>query len=75
MHNYIVNKLGRPSYGVFWDNLALTRPASAPSILLELGFMSNPNEFEWVTDSQSQKKLANTVADGIVEWFVNEAEK
>ncbi|GAA6617095.1 N-acetylmuramoyl-L-alanine amidase [Scytonema sp. NUACC26] len=69
MHNYIVNKLGRPSYGVFWDNLALTRPASAPSILLELGFMSNPNEFEWVTDSQSQKKLAKTVADGIVEWF------
>ncbi|KAB8316615.1 N-acetylmuramoyl-L-alanine amidase [Tolypothrix campylonemoides VB511288] len=69
MHNYIVSKLGRPSYGVFWDNLALTRPASAPSVLLELGFMSNPNEFEWVTNPQEQKKLARVIADGIVEWF------
>jgi N-acetylmuramoyl-L-alanine amidase len=37
--------------------------------LLELGFMSNPNEFEWVTNSQEQKKLARVIADGIVEWF------
>ncbi|WP_427159390.1 N-acetylmuramoyl-L-alanine amidase [Aliinostoc sp. HNIBRCY26] len=69
MHNYLVQKLARPSYGVFWNNLALTRPATAPSVLLELGFMSNPNEFEWVTNSQEQKKLANTLADGITEWF------
>ncbi|ARV58270.1 N-acetylmuramoyl-L-alanine amidase [Nostocales cyanobacterium HT-58-2] len=69
MHNYIVSQLKRPSYGVFWDNLALTRPASAPSVLLELGFMSNPNEFEWVTNSREQKKLARVIANGIVEWF------
>ncbi|KAF3886326.1 MULTISPECIES: N-acetylmuramoyl-L-alanine amidase [Nostocales] len=75
MHNYIVRELGRPSYGVFWDNLALTRPFSAPSVLLELGFMSNPNEFEWVTDSSEQKKLAKVVADGIVEWFATDAKK
>ncbi|MEC4812619.1 MAG: N-acetylmuramoyl-L-alanine amidase [Scytonema sp. PMC 1069.18] len=69
LHNYIVSKRGRPSYGVFWNNLALTRPAAAPSVLMELGFMSNPNEFEWVTDSKEQKKLATTIADGLVEWF------
>jgi N-acetylmuramoyl-L-alanine amidase len=69
MQKYVVSKLGRPSYGVFWDNLALTRPASTPSVLLELGFMSNPNEFEWVTNPQEQKKLAKVIADGIVEWF------
>jgi N-acetylmuramoyl-L-alanine amidase len=69
MQNHLVEKLGRPSYGVFWNNLALTRPAAAPSVLLELGFMSNPNEFEWVTNPQEQKKLAKTLADGITEWF------
>lgn len=69
MQNYLVKTRKRPSYGVFWDNLALTRPASAPSILLELGFMSNPDEFEWVMDEKEQKKLAKAVADGIVEWF------
>ncbi|KAB8330365.1 N-acetylmuramoyl-L-alanine amidase [Scytonema tolypothrichoides VB-61278] len=69
MQKYVVSKLGRPSYGVFWDNLALTRPASTPSVLLELGFMSNPSEFEWVTNPQEQKKLAKVIGDGIVEWF------
>jgi len=69
LHNYVVNKLDRPSYGVFWNNLALTRPATAPSVLLELGFMINPTEFEWIVNPQEQKKLAEAIADGITEWF------
>lgn len=71
LHNYIVQKLGRPDYGVFWDNLALARPASAPSVLLELGFMSNPVEFEWVVNPQEQQKLAATLAEGITQWFAS----
>jgi N-acetylmuramoyl-L-alanine amidase len=68
LHNYLVEKLNRPSYGVFWNNLALTRPTIAPSVLLELGFMINPYEFEWITNSEEQKRLARTLADGITEW-------
>ena len=69
MHNYLVKKLARPSYGVYWNNLALTRPTTAPSVLLELGFMINPTEFEWITNSQEQQKLARAISDGITEWF------
>ncbi|BAY33272.1 cell wall hydrolase/autolysin [Nostoc carneum NIES-2107] len=69
LHNYVVKNLGKPSYGVFWNNLALTRPTAAPSVLLELGFMSNPEEFEQVVNPQEQKKMAKVLADGIVEWF------
>ncbi|MBN3896804.1 MAG: N-acetylmuramoyl-L-alanine amidase [Nostoc sp. NOS(2021)] len=69
LHNYVVKKLGRPSYGVFWDNLALTRPTAAPSVLLELGFMSNPDEFEQVVNPEVQKKTANAIAQGITEWL------
>ncbi len=69
LHNYLVEKLDRPSYGVFWNNLALTRPHTAPSVLLELGFMINPEEFEWVTNQQQQQKLASAIADGVTEWF------
>jgi N-acetylmuramoyl-L-alanine amidase len=69
MHNYIVQKLNRPSYGTFWNNLALTRPTSAPSVLLELGFMTNPQEFEWVTNPTEQRKLAKVIAQGINAWF------
>ncbi|MEH1827133.1 MAG: N-acetylmuramoyl-L-alanine amidase [Nostoc sp.] len=69
LQKYVVKKLGRPSYGVFWDNLALTRPTAAPSVLLELGFMSNPDEFEQVVNPEEQKKIADAIAQGITEWF------
>ena len=69
LHNYLVKELNRPDAGIFWNNLALTRPHTAPAILLELGFMINPEEFEWITNEQEQQKLAETLAEGIKEWF------
>jgi N-acetylmuramoyl-L-alanine amidase len=69
LHNYLVETLDRPSYGVFWNNLALTRPSIAPSVLLELGFMINPYEFEWIIDANEQQRLAAALADGITRWF------
>ena len=71
LHNYLVAKLNRPSYGVFWNNLAMTRPAVAPSVLMELGFMINPEEFEWIVNPTEQKKLAQAIAQGVTEWFAS----
>lgn len=69
LHNYLVQELDRPSYGVYWNNLALTRPTVAPSVLLELGFMINPYEFEWITDPDAQAELATGLADAIAQWL------
>ncbi|MBD2627823.1 N-acetylmuramoyl-L-alanine amidase [Trichormus variabilis] len=69
LHNYVVNKRLEPSYGVFWNNLALTRPSAAPAVLLEFRLMSNLKEFEEIVNSQQQKKIAKTLADGVTEWF------
>ncbi len=66
---YVVQNMGRRADGVMWNNLAVTRPATAPSVLIELGYMINPDEFEWVRNPQQQEKLADTLAAGIVEWF------
>ncbi|MEG4343391.1 N-acetylmuramoyl-L-alanine amidase [Microcoleus sp. A003_D6] len=71
LHNYLVAKLNRPSYGVFWNNLAMTRPAVAPSVLMELGFLINPEEFEWIVNPTEQKKLAEAIAQGVTEWFAS----
>ncbi len=71
LHNYLVAKLNRPSYGVFWNNLAMTRPAVTPSVLMELGFMINPEEFEWIVNPTEQQKLASAIAQGITEWFAS----
>lgn len=69
LHNYLVKNFARPSYGVFWNNLALTRPHAAPSLLLELGFMINPEEFAWIINSREQEQLAVAIADGISLWL------
>lgn len=72
LHNYLTKKLNRESAGVFWNNLALTRPHRSPTVLLELGFMINPDEFEWITDSSAQKQLVVALADGIQNWIVGQ---
>lgn len=70
LHDYLVEHLDRPSYGVYWNNLALTRPQASPAVLLELGFMTNPVEFEWIQDPDAQQELAETLAAGIREWLL-----
>ncbi|MCS7292771.1 MAG: N-acetylmuramoyl-L-alanine amidase [Gloeomargarita sp. SKYBB_i_bin120] len=69
LHNYLTQHARRPSYGVFWGNLALTRPTICPAVLLELGFMIHPQEFEWIVNPQAQRQLAQTLAQGIETWL------
>ncbi|MEL7511730.1 MAG: N-acetylmuramoyl-L-alanine amidase [Cyanobacteria bacterium J06554_3] len=69
LHDYLVEALDREPYGVYWNNLALTRPSVTPSVLLELGFMINPEEFEWITDENAQRELARTLAEGVEVWL------
>jgi N-acetylmuramoyl-L-alanine amidase len=71
INNYLTKKLNRADQGVYWNNLALARPTTAPSVLLELGFMINPDEFEWIINPQQQQQLAQTLANGITEWILN----
>jgi len=69
MHNYLTKTLNRPSAGVFWNNLALTRPAVAPTALLELGYLINPDEYEWIVNGREQQRLASAIADGVTQWL------
>ena len=69
LHDYVTQKLDRKSDNVFWNNLALARPTVAPSVLIELGYMINPEEYAWITDPVQQNKLADTLADGIEAWL------
>jgi N-acetylmuramoyl-L-alanine amidase len=36
---------------------------------MELGFMINPNEFEWIINPDEQQRLAIAIADGITAWL------
>jgi N-acetylmuramoyl-L-alanine amidase len=75
LHNYLVEELNRPSYGIFWNTLALTRPHTTLAVLLELGFMIHPTEFEWITNPQAQQELVDTLAEGIKFWQENQNQR
>ena len=40
-----------------------------PSLLVETGFISNPNEEQALTEKHYQQKLADAITAGIVEYF------
>lgn len=69
LHDGLTRRLKRPSYGVFWDNLALTRPTVCPTVLLEIGFLTHPEEFEWVTDPDAQRQTARAIAESLEDWL------
>ncbi|MDP4095071.1 MAG: family 10 glycosylhydrolase, partial [Bacillota bacterium] len=52
-----VNELKRDGKGTRINNFYVTRGTWTPSILIETGFVTNPGEFEWLTDENSQTQL------------------
>ena len=45
--------------------------ASMPSVLIELGYISNPEECEKLFNPQYQKLLVEGISDGIDKYFIN----
>jgi N-acetylmuramoyl-L-alanine amidase len=60
---------GRTNKGVRYNNFYVVRGTWAPSILIEAGFVPNPNEFELLISDYEQTRLAKSLADGIVKYF------
>ncbi|MCD6434786.1 MAG: family 10 glycosylhydrolase [Clostridiales bacterium] len=65
----VVNNLGRNSRNVNVNNFYVVRGTWTPSLLLEMGFMINPREFEYLESETGQEELAREIANGIVEYF------
>jgi len=45
------------------------RDNNVPSVIIECGFMTNPQELELLTSREYRKKLTNAIADAIMEFF------
>jgi len=69
IQNSLVSNLCMKNYGVFWDSLALTRPTKPLAVLVEVGFMINPEEYMLLTDQDFQKKAANSIYLGLENFF------
>lgn len=55
--------------GVIADDLYVLRHTGMPATLLELGFISNPQEANLLTQSSVQEDFANRIAQGIKNYF------
>ncbi|MGI6776491.1 MAG: family 10 glycosylhydrolase [Acetivibrionales bacterium] len=65
----VTNGLGRSNKGIHARNFYVTRGTWTISILLENGFVPNPDEFEWLTDEYEQSRLAENISQTIAEYF------
>jgi N-acetylmuramoyl-L-alanine amidase len=67
--NNTITALSRNNKGLHVRNLYVTRGTWTPSVLLESGFIPNPNEFEWLIDDNEQLKLAKSLAEAVVKYL------
>lgn len=63
------SKLGMKDRGSHGGNLAVLRGAQCPSILIEIGFISNNNEASRMFKKSNQEKMADSIAAAIKEYF------
>ncbi|WP_261665390.1 N-acetylmuramoyl-L-alanine amidase [Deinococcus sp. Marseille-Q6407] len=52
-------------------DLALTRPTSQPSVLLELGYLTDPQNLQLLMSSAGQEAYAQAVAAGLTGYFAH----
>lgn len=61
--------IGSRSNVCIWNPFFITRVSDAPSMLIECGFMSNPQNLEQLISSGYRSLLTQAIADGVVEYF------
>lgn len=67
----IAKVLGRRNRGSKVMNLYVTRGTWTPSVLVELGFLSHPSEFDWLNDPYEQERFADTITNSVLNYFSN----
>ena len=65
----MVARMGLRNLGVYYDNLALTRPTWMPSILCEGAFLMLPDQEAALRTPEFQERYARGIVDGLEEYF------
>ena len=69
----LINATGAQNQGVKRQTFAVLRETTAPAVLLELGFLSNPQEAVRLNTSAYQEILANAIVTGIKSYYEKES--
>ena len=60
---------GRNSRGVKYYEFRVTLNSYAPSVLVEMGFMTNPVEYDDMCSKTGIFRMANAVGDGVISFL------
>ncbi len=64
----MVHSLDAPDLGVRRAGFMVLRKAEMPGVLVEAGFMSNPEEAKKIYDPKYRREMARAIADGILAY-------
>ena len=69
MHQATMNTLAIPDRGVKSNDFYVNVNTTMPSVLMEMGFITNPHRLQMLTSSWGPKSIANSLFNGLVNYF------
>lgn len=67
--NSVVENTGRASRGAKYSNYKVTLQTLAPSVLVEMGFLTNPAEYDDLCSRRGIFNMANAIGDGLIRYL------
>ena len=77
IQNNFTNNLDRKTRGIKQQPLWVLDAATMPGVLIELGFLSNKNEGEYLNSDEGQTEMARQIANSIIHYkreYFNESD-
>src|SRR5699024_2681178 len=68
IQKHVVDTTGFNDRGVKRENLFVLRDSDMPSVLIEVGYLTNPDEQEKMNSDNFQEQIAHSIVDGIEEY-------
>ena len=69
IHYAIISNLAIPDRGVRSNDLYVNVHTKMPSVLVEMGFISNTHRLKMLTSSWGAKSIANSLYEGLIDYF------
>lgn len=69
VHASMLNNINSPNRGLFKSKFYVINHTTAPAILVEIGFLSNPSERDQLISEHRKQATAKAIAEGIYEYF------
>lgn len=68
-NNALAKAIGLNNRGIHGANFAVLRGFNGPGVLIEVGFISNKNDLQKITNPAQQKKMAQEIAKQVRDYF------